>query len=473
MEKPEITNTMVKALLLLNEIENTTGTGSQAKIKKMILDNYTEELGYILWVAFNPFVKTHLNKLSDTTDIYSLGDIESYNEDFNYFKKLIHELRMVKACTNALRDLVTEWVNSFDGDCKRILTMIMTKNMNIGIGAKLINDALKKHLGKDLIPDPSAMLADKGIEKIEKWDTKKLRANIKYDGVRVIAKWDETNGWSYFTRNFNEFDPTKMTTISENLDILCKTLIDNATKYKTGFFVDGELIAKDSIVEGVNSSGARQSITGDVNKILKGKAPDGIDKGFDYVLFDVENTNILDGEKGTKTYSHRRDLLVEMFDIETPLSNVSLAVEWEVENTEEGMNKIREIYDELIAKGEEGLIIKHPDSVYECKRGKYWIKMKEILSADLEVIETIEGTGTMVGTLGAIRVKFSSGETVKVGSGFTEKERAEIWEDTSKIIGKIVEVEYNAKSTDKNGSKSLFLPIFKGVRVDKTEAEVY
>ena len=451
-----------KHLNLLLEIENTTGAGSQNIIKKLILENYDEDLAYTMQVMFNPFIKTHLNKLGDTTDILYMED------NFDHFKKLISKLSSVKACTNELRHQTTIWVNSFDDDLKRILTMIMTKNVNIGIGAKLVNSALFKKLGKELIPMPSAMLADKGIEKIEKWECKEFRINTKYDGVRIISKWDSVNKWSFFTRNFNELDSNKMTNIIENLNVLCKDLINLGES----FFLDGELESLGGKSSDKNSSGARQSITGDVNRILKGNAQDNIDKNFDYVVFDIENSNVLEGTLGTKKYTERRSIVENLFkDLE--LSNVSLAKEWIISNDEIGREEIRKIYDIHIKAGEEGLIIKHPNSLYECKRSKSWIKMKEILSADLKVIELIEGTGKIAGTLGAIKCEFSTGETVFVGSGFTENLRNYYWNNPENILNKIVEIEYNAKTTDKQGKKSLFLPIFKVVRIDKTEAECY
>lgn len=455
-------NKLNDILDLLIEIEKTTGTGCKKIIENMLKENWSDELEYVLNVALNQFILTHLNKLSET-DNYGIV----IDDTFNQFKELMEECISVKACTKDLRERVTLFVNSFEGEQKRILTMIVTKNLNISMGRKLINKAMKRVV----IPTPSAMLADKGVEKIDKWDTKYLRINTKYDGVRVLATFSYKDGWRLFTRNFNEFDKTKMTNVIGNLNEAFRNHVDNVMKYQVeGFFVDGELIMKDSIEEGKNSSGARQNITGEVNRILKGKAPEGIDKQFDFVVFDLDKLSVLEVGKGIEKYSSRREHIERILE-DKVFSNVSLAKEWIVENTENGRIKIREIYDELIAKGEEGTIIKHPDSVYECKRGKFWIKMKEVLSADLKCIEVIEGSGKMVGTLGAIVCEFSTGETVKVGSGFNDKERAEIWEKPESIIGKIAEIEYNCISTDKKGKYSLFLPIYKGIRVDKDLAD--
>lgn len=453
---------LIKNLELLLQINSIKGTGSQKVIQTLLQDNWNEDLEFILNVALNQFKLTHINKMSDIK-------AKAKHTDFAYFKELMLECISVKAMNNTLRDKVTSFVNAFENeDIKQMLTMVVTKNLNIGLGRKLINKAMKK----TIIPTPSVQLASKGVEKIEKWDCSTFRVNIKYDGVRIIATYTYQDDWRFFTRNFNELDKTKLSNVLSNLNEIFIDKINNVNKYKTeGFFVDGELIAKDSIVEGENSSQARQSITGNVNRILKGKANNDIDKTFNYVLFDIDDISTLIKGKGNRSYEERR-LLLESYLIGL-YSNISLAKEYIIDNTEEGKLQIKDIYNNLIKQGEEGVIIKYPYANYECKRSKYWVKMKEVLSADLQIIDFIEGTGKLENTLGAILVSFNSGETVKVGSGFADEQRQEIWNNKEKYINKIVEIEYNAKSTDKKGNKSLFLPIFKNIRVDKDISEKY
>lgn len=455
--------TMIKSLNTLLCIEKLTGKGSQKLIMKELQDNWSPELEYILNVALNQFKPTHLNTLAISAPHF-VGD-----HSFETFKALMDECMSVRACTLELKTKVKSFVDYYiDTDISNILTMIVTKNLNIGLGRKLVNKAL----GRQFLPTPEAQLADKDSTKIRKWGTQFLRVNIKYDGVRMISKYSHDNGWSFFTRNFNEIDSSAMTNITDQLNRgFC-----NHIKEGVNFFVDGELIAKDSIVAGENSSQARQSITGQVNKILKGNGKQDMDLGFTYVIFDMEKSSVLETGSGNTPYYARRNILEGKNDYEwlnIKIPNLTLAKEWIVKNDAEGLAQIKIIYKALINDGEEGVIIKNPDSVYTCGRTANWVKMKEVLSADVKVVDCIEGTGKHQGKLGAITVEFSTGQRVNVGTGLSDNQRHDFWQNQERLLGSIVEIEYNAKCKDKDGKESLFIPVFINVRNDKTEADKY
>ena len=54
---------MIKALQTLQEIATCTGKGSQEQMQRMLRENLTPELEFLLEVAYNPFIITKLNKL--------------------------------------------------------------------------------------------------------------------------------------------------------------------------------------------------------------------------------------------------------------------------------------------------------------------------------------------------------------------------------------------------------------------------
>jgi hypothetical protein len=56
-----------------------------------------------------------------------------------------------------------------------------------------------------------------------------------------------------------------------------------------------------------------------------------------------------------------------------------------------------------------------------------------------------------------------------VGTGLSDEERRS---DPSEFVGKVLAVKYNALITDKKtGARSLFLPVFVEVRLDKDEPD--
>lgn len=124
--------------------------------------------------------------------------------------------------------------------------------------------------------------------------------------------------------------------------------------------------------------------------------------------------------------------------------------------------------DYAVAHDWEGLML-NKDTAYECKRTTNLIKVKKFLSADLEVVDVLEGTGRLQGTLGALVVKYKD-NTVNVGSGFDDKTRRYIWEHKDDMPEKIIEVKYKEVSRDKKtGLESLQFPVFCSIRNDKTE----
>jgi len=125
--------------------------------------------------------------------------------------------------------------------------------------------------------------------------------------------------------------------------------------------------------------------------------------------------------------------------------------------------------NELKARGGyDGLILRDPEGAWTRGNGTNGeiIKLKPVLSFDLRVIGLEEGRGKHAGRLGAIVVSFG-GRELRVGTGFTDAERREYWDEGLNLIGAIVEVG----AMDFSADGLLREPRFKGVRFDKLEAD--
>jgi ATP-dependent DNA ligase len=125
-----------------------------------------------------------------------------------------------------------------------------------------------------------------------------------------------------------------------------------------------------------------------------------------------------------------------------------------------------------LTEGQEGIILKTTDGIWENKRSKSLIKFKGELECDLRVVDWEEGTGKNVGRLGALVLESDCGGVrVNVGTGFSDADRNNITAANS--LGRIVAVKYNARISDKNSDvASLFLPVFVEFRDDKTDADL-
>ena len=131
----------------------------------------------------------------------------------------------------------------------------------------------------------------------------------------------------------------------------------------------------------------------------------------------------------------------------------------------------REIFEEYLAQGEEGIILKNLKSPWEDKRVKHQIKFKGELDCDLICVDWQEGTGKNIGKMGALVLESADGVIkVNVGTGFSDEQRSIYTKENT--VGKIVAVRYNARIKDKStGVESLFLPVFLEIRDDKEEAD--
>lgn len=433
---------MRKELQLFKDLESLTGEGSQKAKQKIISENQDDRFLYLLDVCFNPFVTTKLHKISFNETLSEMNP-----NIWQEFNGLVEELKTAPAANDSLRrraqDLISYRISDDDSEdlqLREILMKIITKRMNIGIGAKLINKAV----GKELIPDPSLMLATDDHSTIEKWET--IYCEEKYDGVRVIALWKE-NKFSYFTRAFNELDSSCFPRTSEYLKLAIE---------KSGIsgeiFFDGELTDLN-----------RKSVSGKVTQILKGKVDSAIENGMIFNVFDLEDATTLITGKGKTKYKDRRDLLEKVLDHLPDESNVTLAQMWEIGSSSD----ITPIYKNIVDQGGEGVICKD-NEVYECKRSKSWVKFKEVNDCDLLVTGWYPGEGKREGLIGGfILTDLSSTLNVKVGAGFTDLDLKTLSDDPDSHIGKIVAVQYNVVITDKHGNRSLFLPRFIEVRNDK------
>lgn len=121
-------------------------------------------------------------------------------------------------------------------------------------------------------------------------------------------------------------------------------------------------------------------------------------------------------------------------------------------------------------KGGEGVILRNPEAAYSVgKRNSDIVKMKKTISYDLKCVGLEEGKGKYVGKVGKLILRWRDGETIKVGSGLTDKQRSDWWSEFNydEVVGRVVEVEAMAEST----KGKLREPRFKGIRNDKVEGD--
>ena len=305
---------------------------------------------------------------------------------------------------------------------------MITKSFRLGADSKVINSVIP-----GLIPTWDLMLGT-SIEHCKLPENTWFSLSQKLNGNRCIYY----NGELYTRQNKKYIGLNHIKADIEK--------IPNAKEY----VFDGELIYKNN--EGLSDSSAFQKGTGIANNKSESK------EELKLVLFDVLPKEEFDNKISKDTYKIRKQHLLCLKQYET--ENIEI-----VQMFYEGTNQseIWKWLDYCEQHDMEGCML-NLDTPYECKRTKSLMKIKKFYDFDLQIVGYEEGTGRNKGRLGAFVVDYN-GNQVKVGSGYSDEERVNFWNDRDKYIGRVITVKYKEISKDKKtGLESLQFPVYCGVR---------
>lgn len=431
-------NTIVYFKNFVNEINESNGRlYKQSVLKKYKDDRIVQKY---LQIAFDPFkvfgISTKkLNKIVGGTVI---NCIESVFDLFDYLEN--HNTGSdadISICQEVLNIVSTN-----DREAGAILEALICKDLSIGCDAATINKEIP-----GLIPTFSVQLANKYFDKPQYVEGKTFAVTTKIDGGRIIAL-KENGQVSFYTRAGQKYEG-----LVDLEDEMSRLMPDNTC-------LDGEITL---LVRGNLSSKEAYKQT---MKIVR-QTTNPEKHGIKMLVFDCMTAEEFKNQYCPNDYTVRRadaELLFNQIDFQY---FELLPILYRGSDT----SKITELLEEEVANGEEGIMINICDALYEFKRTNSLLKVKKMQTMDLEIIGFEEGTGRLVGTLGAILVRYKDGNVVKVGSGFSDEIRTLIWTEPSDFLGKIVEIQYFEETTNADGGKSLRFPIFKDFRPDKIEAD--
>lgn len=101
------------------------------------------------------------------------------------------------------------------------------------------------------------------------------------------------------------------------------------------------------------------------------------------------------------------------------------------------LRHLERVFNNLISKGAEGVMVKNPNAEYQNGRSDNLLKLKPYFDAEAKVIGYREGNGKFKGQLGSILVEFQN-KKLYIGSGFSQKER-----ENPPKIGEIITFKYS------------------------------
>ncbi len=413
------------------------------KIETLEANRNDTTLREIVRLALDPFTQFYIRKIPKYTP-----NTSGHGASIASMLPALYELRERIVTGNAAIDHLKTVLEALKADDAKVMERIIQKDLKCGVQVSTANT-----VWTGLIKEYPVMLCSQFEQKlVDKVEFPAL-VQLKMDGMRFNAIVRDGKV-EYRSRNGKEIQ------LLGNLDA---EFIELAGDVDCVF--DGELL--------VVSNGAimdRQTGNGILNKANKGTITPGEASLVQATVWDViPYLYFVDGTCPVP-YGKRFQSLNTLINKYEP-TRVKSVASWEVQNYDDA----NELFQELLSRGEEGIILKDKRGIWEDKRAKHQIKFKGELECDLEIIAVEEGTGKYAGKLGAVvcRSRPTDGIalTVNVGSGFNDAHRDNLWAIRDQLVGKIVAVKYNMRSKNKAGEESLFLPIFIEVRDDKDLAD--
>ena len=430
----------MKTLVHFKEFCDEIRSSASRKHKQEVLTKYKDDevIQRYLKINYDPYTvygisTKKLTKRVRPTDWYHAPTVF---ELFDYLT--VHNtgtIEDIAACQEMLYV-----ASELDVELEYILMDLICKDLSTGADSKTINSVIP-----GLIPTFNVQLAEKYFDKPERVEGKEFALTTKIDGGRIIAL-KENGQVSFYTRAGQRYEG------------LVDLEQEMSAKMPNNLCLDGEITLLDD--EGIPSKEAYK-------QAMKITRKDGEKHGVKMKVFDSMTAAEFRAQHCAMPWNVRRGALEMMFNRPDLTFFELLPVLYKGSDT----SMITKFLDEAIADDQEGVMINICDAPYEFKRTTNLLKVKKMNTLDLEIIGFEEGEGRLAGTLGAILVRYKDGNVVKVGSGFSDAIRSEIWSNQSKYLNTVSEIKYFEETTNDNGGLSLRFPVFKDFRHDKLVAD--
>ena len=417
--------------------EDLAGNNSRIyKTEKLEANRDNATLREVVRLALDPFTQFYIRKIPKYTP-----NTSGHGASIASMLPALYELRERIVTGNAAIEHLKTVLEALKADDAKVMERIIQKDLKCGVQVSTANS-----VWTGLVHEYPVMLCSPFEQKLVDKVEFPAYVQLKMDGMRFNAIVRDGKV-EYRSRNGKEI---------QLLGYLDDDFIEMAGDVDCVF--DGELL-----VEQDGKLLDRQTGNGILNKANKGTISAAEASLVRATVWDIiPYMYFIDGVCNTP-YSKRFETLNTLVNTHEP-ERVKTVNSWEAQNYEDAS----ELFQELLARGEEGIILKDKRGIWEDKRSKTQIKFKGELECDLKVVGIEEGTGKYKGKLGAIKCESADGVIkVSVGSGFTDADR----EMGEEIIGKIAAIKYNMRIKNKAGEESLFLPIVLEIREDKTEAD--
>lgn len=419
---------------IFKQIQSTTSTNEKINIIKKNSDN--ELFKKCLVFLLDPTIITGISSKKIKKQVEPSSELAPYylcvhstfEDVMNYLKK-----------NYTGTDIDIYEIQSFlisKKEDREFYEQMITKSLRIGCDYKTVNKAIPG-LIKVYQTQQAYPLSNKNSPKLGEWFS--LSEKINGTNCGII-------GGQCISRQGKPF--SNMNHIIEEINQLG---LNN-------MYVNGELVRNnfDNIPDDENFQKSISIINSDI--------ADKTDIHF--IFYEVLTLEEFHKGKSKIKYKNR---LKEYFELENKIKELGLKYIHFINHFYSGTDKseIQKWLDYANSHNMEGLML-NKDTYWENKRNNGILKVKSFKTCDIRCVGVEEGEGKYTGTLGKIVCNYK-GYELRVGSGFTDEQRKNLWTHAEVVIDKIVTIQYKAETKNKDGGISVQFPTFKGVRTDKNE----
>jgi len=355
--------TIIKALAVLEKIENTSSRNEKEKL---------------LFDSKNNVVLKNIFKLTHSSDRYYVFPDETCKSQkikdtlisrWKQFQSICTDLVNRKITGNASFELIHDFLISCEPIENKWFTRILNRNLALGIGETTLYKIwpslldTKNNFNK-------CMLADTWDESLFK-EPFKLAGEKKFDGIRCITTIDKNGNITLFTRGGK---------VINHLEHIVNSIKKLNLKSR---MLDGELCVfnRDTGLtdwpKTLSLAKPRKHISDSMRK--------EIETCVEYHIFDTLNLNAYLNNNSTINLKKRRHKLKSI--LSKTDSCISI-VEQKIFRTKK---QISNFYTNCLESGYEGVILKDLDSTYICDRKKSWMKIKPTIDKTGIIMGFVEG----------------------------------------------------------------------------------
>lgn len=426
---------------VIKECESASGSGTKKVIKAALekADHVAKQL------------------ITEALDLYRVFGVKKFDmpvtspdvkmSDVNYgeFFETLNKLATREITGDAAREAVTSAISKFPKSSQEYIARVFDKDLKAGFSADTANAAWKQYLIRTF----EVMLADKcdSPEEFLEKVTFPCQGDWKYDGQRTIAIVRVGYPVEYRARSGKPMDHL-IGTYDEDLGHISDHL-------GYDFVIDGESFAND-FTQTINAKKEGNQVAKDALRLR--------------AFFLMPLTDWI-AQKTDITMRQNRERLALLLK-STGATRIEISAGREVKDYADMVAYCNEVID---VHGQEGLILKNWESVYQWDRSMDWCKVKRMWDVDARIVGWYKGKpkSRLQNTCGGITVegRDEHGREFRcnVGSGFSDEVRNDIaqnFDATYKNQTAVITYQEISKAKDAEFF-SLRFPVYNYIRDDK------